>query len=1047
MVLHDGKNDHLYLGLANSDSDISWTDKPAWLPCPFNARDNSGAPIQPPAPFRIASIFISEATDKEYIVADVIRNPADRVGLLSRFYIDVSNPSSPVWTPHDLAIDIEAASYSSCLGRTSHAFGVDGLYTKGTIGDSLQLIYTPLYNPFDPGTPPAPSRLKLPEDVPADAIAASRRSDNTSDLYVVARSGLYYFASTNQRDEAVGTLLLTHPLLSGARFVFASETEDAVTVWGLNASNQVFYSTCPVAQIASGAAWSRPIVVLAGVDAISPYIDRRFSANTFFAHSASGLIRMIKTPATGLWSRRNITLPPTAKQQDARRISSYTTQIQVTGRDGRVAANVSVELTAVNVTSVYINHLYYVVGPVPISVPTDARGTVTIVETAHTLAGTRFIATVEGQTHSINPMDAPFQRSAALDSVASLQNAVITHRDGSTRPFIPAGVSKDDLQKVAQSNKDLRKAYTKIAASAFPQPLRATAASPAAVALSGGILADLGDLFSWLESGIEAVISIIEDTAENVWHFVAEIGGSIYYGILDAVEKVVAAAVWIYNAIKIIIEDIILFLEFLFLWPDILITHRVMKNVFTRFVRHSIDELSASRAALPALFRQLESGINKWADIPYFGQTPGSIAGAHSSLPGEISAPAHLGLHLFQGNGSHAESHYMPEGPGEEIFKDLLNLLANEEETLLAAYQAIQTDIISQFSSLSLTEIIKRFVAIVTDTLLQSAENILLAVLDVFIQLTAGLMDVLTAPVDIPVISWLYHTFTGDDLSFLDLICLVAAIPATIIYKATAESERAGNVVPFPRDDAFTRGLLDAGNFDQVKAQFFAPGVLQAGAGPVPAVIAAENAVLNESRLKVLSFVADVFAFAGGIVLTITSAIQKTFDSIVHLPVPYAKTMASIAGMANIAYVSPNIPSFLNSVAGITFAQVNNLLTGISIVKGLIAIPFTATTSEHIRLIFPFAETILNIVWNLPVIENIIANYRHFDTTYKSLIPESAGNFAFNLGGILEFPIATIEERKIKLALTAVQDGLMLAYGSLMIVAGGIYEWAPGQTH
>ena len=218
---------------------------------------------------------------------------------------------------------------------------------------------------------------------------------------------------------------------------------------------------------------------------------------------------------------------------------------------------------------------------------TNSLGSITIVELAQTLAGTRFTATVDAAPLAINPMDAPFQRSAALNSVAKLKGAVITNQDGSTRPFVPKGTSDDALGAVAQSNQDLGKAYAKLAAPARPQA--AQAASRAAMAaplphVADGILDDndVGDLFSWLKSGIESVVSIIEDAANDVWHFVVSIAGKVYYGILDAVEKVVAAAVWIYNAIKIIIQDIILFLEFLFLWQDILVTHSVMKNIKRR---------------------------------------------------------------------------------------------------------------------------------------------------------------------------------------------------------------------------------------------------------------------------------------------------------------------------------------------------------------------------------------------------------------------------------------------------------------------------------
>jgi hypothetical protein len=99
-------------------------------------------------------------------------------------------------------------------GRVPDRYGVDGIYTKGVIANAAQLLYTPLYNAFDPTSPAPPSRLNLPGGLAADAIAASRNSDNTSDLYAASHGGLYYFASSNQKDGAVGTLLVSNPLLS-----------------------------------------------------------------------------------------------------------------------------------------------------------------------------------------------------------------------------------------------------------------------------------------------------------------------------------------------------------------------------------------------------------------------------------------------------------------------------------------------------------------------------------------------------------------------------------------------------------------------------------------------------------------------------------------------------------------------------------------------------------------------------------------------------------------------------------------------------------------
>ena len=61
--------------------------------------------------------------------------------------------------------------------------------------------------------------------------------------------------------------------------------------------------------------------------------------------------------------------------------------------------------------------------------------------------------------------------------------------------------------------------------------------------------------------------------------------------------------------------------------------------------------------------------------------------------------------------------------------------------------------------------------------------------------------------------------------------------------------------------------------------------------------------------------------------------------------------------------------------------------------------------------------------------------------------PESIGNFAFNIGGILEFPIAQVKDPKTKLILIGSQAVLMVAYGVFMIIAGSIYESAANQEH
>jgi hypothetical protein len=287
------------------------------------------------------------------------------------------------------------------------------------------------------------------------------------------------------------------------------------------------------------------------------------------------------------------------------------------------------------------------------------------------------------------------------------------------------------------------------------------------------------------------------------------------------------------------------------------------------------------------------------------------------------------------------------------------------------------------------------------------------------------------------VISWLYNDLTGAQLSFLDVICLIAAIPVTIVYKASA------NAAPFPSTDPFTVGLLAATTFAEVEAQFVTAGpsglvtarpAKLAASGPAP--------VLDQGRLKVFGFVAGITALVGSVALAVTSNIQRTIDA--ASPTAFPKTLAAVAALSNVAYVSPNIATLINAPTDTWYSQVNNAVTAISLVKGFAAIPFAA--NKPIQIAFAATETLINIVWNVPVVANIVVNHADFDTTYKSLIPESIGNFAFNFGGILELPIAQASATP-KLVMILAQAGLMTTYGYLMVVAGGIYQWAPGQSH
>jgi hypothetical protein len=505
MVLSDGSDDHLYLSLGNSDADTGWSDDPSWLACPFNP-DFSATPDT----LQIASILISDASDRYEIVVDIVANPGDAAPVLRRFYLDLRTPGAPEWIAHAGGAGPLADGHISCLGRAGHPSAAEGLYTLGTFQGKRRLQYAPLHG--QDGEPAAPScRLRLPDERVPDAIAACRNPDNTSDLYVAAGDGLYYFAGGSQHD-GPAVELLRSKLFEAIVALRAVLAGDKVVLWALNAHGELFHVSCPHPHAGRAAAWSHPLCVLSGVTAVSPFFDRLHGALVVLARTGDGLLKSVKSPVTGLWNRRSIALPPSSLLQPALSTASYVTCIRINDMTGKPAGHAPVTLSASSVTSVYINGLYRIVGPVPISVLADAAGALTIVEQVDGLAGARFQASAGGSSLSVNPMDDAFAAAARMVDDQGLARAYLALL-GQTPLALPA---------------------RPVAPAAYPHALHG----------------DVGDLFSWLECGGGGMVRIVHDGPTGAWHVVATIGDQLFHGVLDCVEKIVAATLWVIAPVK-----------------------------------------------------------------------------------------------------------------------------------------------------------------------------------------------------------------------------------------------------------------------------------------------------------------------------------------------------------------------------------------------------------------------------------------------------------------------------------------------------------------
>jgi hypothetical protein len=150
--------------------------------------------------------------------------------------------------------------------------------------------------------------------------------------------------------------------------------------------------------------------------------------------------------------------------------------------------------------------------------------------------------------------------------------------------------------------------------------------------------------------------------------------------------------------------------------------------------------------------------------------------------------------------------------PAEGPIGTLFEALKNEGDILDGALTQFE-ELIGEYQDMSLEDILKKIIAIIADTVIESAQNVIDALLDILYELASTALELLDTPIHIPVVSNILEDFGVPELSFLDLIAYIAAVPVTIGYKIAHDE------APFLDNDN-TNFLTHTTDFDAMKAAF-----------------------------------------------------------------------------------------------------------------------------------------------------------------------------------------------------------------------------------
>jgi hypothetical protein len=414
----------------------------------------------------------------------------------------------------------------------------------------------------------------------------------------------------------------------------------------------------------------------------------------------------------------------------------------------------------------------------------------------------------------------------------------------------------------------------------------------ASILAAGGFFDWLDDVGDFLEGVVDAVIDIVDTVVTTVGNainaaftFIVDGVTYLFETVITVVEQAFDVVEAFFAQVGVVFEKIFEWLGFLFDWDDMLRTHQAIAYTVNQF----FSFLQGGAAGIQAI---LDNGIDNLQGqiATLFQNAIANIAGTASvggyeksnQQPSPALDSAVSNNVLYNGvidNASGATSAFSAalladDSPITQFITQVEQFVdANESSTAF-------TNAVTYFQNLGgspdqifgqllagLFEIVEG----ILQAILSGVQAVVDALLGIVQTLIGSLQALLNASWDIPFVSQFYSWITnGATLTTIDLIALVAAIPATLLYKILYDA------APFP----------DAASVTAFESSFSAQTMLQAsglgaGGGQEAALAAATSGgMLSSQMAQLMGVMGAVATFFYGAFSAILDAIPKGAPSL-----------------------------------------------------------------------------------------------------------------------------------------------------------------------
>ncbi|KAF5964697.1 hypothetical protein FCOIX_13289 [Fusarium coicis] len=686
---------------------------------------------------------------------------------------------------------------------------LSGLFVLYEESDSVKLKFVG-FNPAKEN--PTLRTFPLPTPKGATALASFDSHSGFTDLLVSGTDGLSYRTAQQvfQVDKTPFTILSSDPAFHNPTQMQVAQTKDHLSIWTLSPEKALSYQEFSVPEKGQLPAELSPVIPLldkAGKDGRFACLrNPKLGQRLFFVDGTATIRVFEQSVESGMWQQpTEISIPHSDKMIE---FSSHTILVTVEENDGTPMALEPILLSSSISVECLVNGAWIRTSPTDQKeVSTDASGQLTVIIRSEGLStplitltsGTPGKKIFSGGRLEIDPMQKLWSTIGKISSAQDLKNMKLP--DGSS--FVREGLSDKELEEAAKTLSHLHKVKSEMADDEANGIFDSIKQGFQTIAhRAWGAIKSISDkIKEVVESGVNKVMEVVDIAVKKVkeaWNFVVEVKDKVWNIVLETASQVAAAMQTVLDTVVKGWEYIKEKIGFIFNWGDIVKTKNMIANMTTQGIllladgtpyieikthaffdkiRGKIKELKDSK--LPPGFDDLKTGRNE--EMRKKAREKHGAKDEINKTDKDTKTPqAQYGsYHLKHSRGG--------EGKQSTPFDRILDRLGDvmEEAGQLAArlWDNIK-DLINLQGEVSIGTLYTKLGLELLEDILDVVESMLMAFLGNISDLLVLIADKINETIKIPVLSALYRKVSGGaDLTLLDAISLVIAIPATIVFK------------------------------------------------------------------------------------------------------------------------------------------------------------------------------------------------------------------------------------------------------------------------